>query len=315
MGGGGLPTGRVILHQPRPGGPLGGVADLAPYSAGGQRLALAPVRFGPGPGGSTAVSTLVQLDGPFPNGRVSALRLPVEGRLGPGGNFSVGTVCAVVAFNFLQMSSLQLGPTRLPICPIGPAIISKHDGGPLLASARLISPVVSGSLGSSPFHLAAANGQISGKELAFNSVGLRLGKSATPILLDASRLSGSFAGSNLKGAFSGAKATIGNVPLLLNNAAGSWSYRNKDLSVDGALTVSDAEFEPALLSASKQRCSSDHRGRLCRSFGLAPPARYRHLDHQRQHRAPTLDRCWASVAGRAWDHVRPEPPTGPAHSA
>ena len=177
MGGGGLPTGRVVLHQPRPGGPLGGVADLAPYSAGGQRLALAPVRFGPGPGGSTAVSTLVQLDGPFPNGRVSALRLPVEGRLGPGGNFSVGTACAVVAFNYLQMSSLQLGPTRLPICPIGPAIISKHDGGPLLTSARLISPVVSGSLGSSPFHLAAANGQISGKELAFNSVGLRLGKS------------------------------------------------------------------------------------------------------------------------------------------
>ncbi len=156
----------------------------------------------------------------------------------------MGTACAVVAFNFLQMSSLQLGPTRLPICPIGPAIIYKRDGGPLIAGARLISPVVSGRLGSSPFHLAAANGQISGKELAFNSVGLRLGKSATPILLDASRLSGSFAGSNLKGVFSGAKATIGNVPLLLDNAAGSWSYRNKDLIVDSALTVSDSNSNP-----------------------------------------------------------------------
>jgi hypothetical protein len=45
MGGGGLPSGRVILSQPRPGGPLSGIADLAPYSAGGERLALAPIRF------------------------------------------------------------------------------------------------------------------------------------------------------------------------------------------------------------------------------------------------------------------------------
>jgi hypothetical protein len=53
MGGGGLPSGRVVLRQPLPGGPLSGVADLEPYSANGQRLALAPVRFGPGPGGSS----------------------------------------------------------------------------------------------------------------------------------------------------------------------------------------------------------------------------------------------------------------------
>src|SRR5690348_4843612 len=110
MGGGGLPTGRVTLRQPRPGGPLTGVADLAPYTAGGERLALAPIRFGPGPGGSTAVSTVALLDGPFPKGRVAALRLPIQGRLGPGGAFAVGTGCAVVSFQYLQMNSLQLGP-------------------------------------------------------------------------------------------------------------------------------------------------------------------------------------------------------------
>ena len=51
MAGGGLPSGRVSLRQPAAGAPMSGVAELAPYAAGGQRLALAPIRFGPGSGG------------------------------------------------------------------------------------------------------------------------------------------------------------------------------------------------------------------------------------------------------------------------
>ena len=161
MGGGGLPQGASRLASRAPAAPLSGVADLAPYTANGERLALTPIRFGPGPGGSTAVSTVALLDGPFPNGRVRALRLPIQGRLGPGGGFAIGTACAVVSFNYLQMSTLQLGSTRLPVCPIGPAILYKREGGPVLASARLNGPVLNGRLGISPFRLAAANGQIS----------------------------------------------------------------------------------------------------------------------------------------------------------
>ncbi|HEX3422506.1 MAG TPA: YdbH domain-containing protein [Sphingomicrobium sp.] len=244
MGGGGLPSGRVILRQPRAGGPLSGTADLAPYSAAGERLALAPLRFGPGPGGSTALSTVALLDGPFPKGQVTALRLPIEGRLGPGGSFALGTACAVVSFNNLKMNTLQLGPTRLPVCPIGPAIIYKHEGGPVIASARLNAPVLSGRLGSSPLHLAAANGQISNKQFLFNNIAMRLGKPTAPILVDAPRLNGRFSGSNLSGDFSGAKVTIGTVPLLLSNASGSWRYRGGSLAVDGALTLSDADPNP-----------------------------------------------------------------------
>jgi hypothetical protein len=51
-------------------------------------------------------------------------------------------------------------------------------------------------------------------------------------------------GSNLRGNFSGAKATIGQVPLLLSDAAGTWQYRNKDLALDGAATVSDTDPDP-----------------------------------------------------------------------
>ncbi|NUQ19033.1 MAG: hypothetical protein HOP95_11400 [Sphingomonas sp.] len=244
MGGGGLPTGHVALSQPRPGVPISGVANLAPYSAAGQRLALAPIRFGPGPGGSTAVSTVALLDGAFPNGRVRALRLPINGRLGPRGAFAVGTGCAVVSFDYLQMSTLQLGPTRLPVCPIGPGIVYKRDGGPVIASARLNGPVLNGRLGRSPFHLAAANGQISGKNFFFNSLAMRLGKPNSPVVFDAARLNGSFAGSTLRGNFTGAKATIGQVPLLVSDATGRWLYRKSGLTVDSALTVSDINPDP-----------------------------------------------------------------------
>jgi hypothetical protein len=244
LGGGGLPSGRIMLKQPRPGAPMTGIAELAPYSAGGERLALSPLHFGPGPGGSTAISTVALLDGAFPNGRVRTLRLPIAGRLGPGGGFAIGTACAVVSFDYLQMSTLQLGPTRLPVCPTGPAIVYKRGSGPLVASARLSNPVLNGRLGSSPLHLAASSGEVTNKQFAFNSLHLKLGRAASPIAFDASRLTGSFAGSNLAGTFSGAKGTIGKVPLLLSDAAGKWLYRRSNLIVDGALTVSDANPDP-----------------------------------------------------------------------
>ncbi|HVM23567.1 MAG TPA: hypothetical protein VM308_09775, partial [Sphingomicrobium sp.] len=105
MAGGGLPSGRVTLRQPRPGAPMSGVADLEPYVAGGQRLALTPIRFGPGPGGSTTVSTIAQLDGSFPKGRVQALRLPITGQIGRGGSFAFGTACEVISFDYLRMGA------------------------------------------------------------------------------------------------------------------------------------------------------------------------------------------------------------------
>jgi translocation and assembly module TamB len=241
MGGGGLPSGRVSLRQPAPGAPMSGVAELAAYAANGQRLALTPIRFGPGPGSSTALSTVAQLDGPFPNGRVQALRLPIQGRIGRGGSFAFGTACAVVSWNALQMSALQLGPARLPICPIGPAIVAKQPNGPLLASARFNGPALNGRLGTSPLHLAAAGGQVIGKQFDVNRLALRLGRAASPIALDAARLTGNFAGI---GKLSGARATIGTVPVLLSDAAGNWRFKGGTLSLSGSSLVTDRDENP-----------------------------------------------------------------------
>ncbi len=244
MGGGGLPRGQVSLRQPRPGAPMSGVAQLAPYTVGATRLAMSPIRFEPGPGGSTALSTLAQLDGPFPGGRARALRLPITGRIGQGGSFAFGTSCAAVSFSALQYSALQLGPTRLPICPIGPAIITKRPNGPLLTNARFSGPVLNGRLGSSPLHFTANGGQIVGKQFALNSPAMRLGRADSPIVFDAARITGTIVSAAVRGNFTGAKSTIGNVPLLLSDGAGTWRVQNGNLSVDSQLTVSDRDPDP-----------------------------------------------------------------------
>jgi hypothetical protein len=244
MGGGGLPQGRVSLRQPHTYSPMSGIVDLAPYAApNGQRLALSPIRFGPGPGGSTALSTVAQLDGPFPNGRVQALRLPITGQIGRGGSFAFGTACAVVSWNSFQMSALQLGATRLPICPIGPAMISKQPNGPVQASARLGATALNGRLGSSPLRLATAGGQIIGQRFGFNALSMRLGKTASPIAFDAARFGGSFA-AGTRGDFSGARATIGTVPVLLSEASGTWNLKGSNFSLAGNSLVTDRDANP-----------------------------------------------------------------------
>jgi translocation and assembly module TamB len=239
LGGGGLPGGRVSLRQPNSQAPMSGVAEFAAYSANGQRLALTPIRFGPGPNGSTALSTVAQLDGPFPNGRLQALRFPIEGRIGRSGSFAFGTACAVVSFNYFQMSTFQFGTTRLPVCPIGPAMISKQPAGAVMASARFSQPVLNGRIGSSPLHLAASNGQILGRQFALNAFDMRLGKAQAPTIVAASRLLGSFSGNGFSGTFSGGRSTIGDVKLLVSNADGRWRYENSRLSLNGGLNLSD----------------------------------------------------------------------------
>ncbi|HEV2595950.1 MAG TPA: YdbH domain-containing protein [Sphingomicrobium sp.] len=243
MGGGGLPQGRVTLREARPGVAMSGLAEFAPYAVDGQRLALAPIQFGPGPGGSTALRTTAQLDGSFSGGRIGQLRLPIVGRIGPGAGFAVGTSCAVVSFNYLQTGTLKLGPTQLPLCPVGPAIIFKRPGGATVARARIQRPVLNGSLGTSPLHVEAAQGQFAGKRLLLDSLAARLGRPTSPVIINAAQFS-AILGHDLRGGFRGGSASIGKVPLLLSDAVGSWLYRSKKLTVSSALLVSDRDPNP-----------------------------------------------------------------------
>jgi translocation and assembly module TamB len=244
MAGGGLPTARVLIRQPRPRGPMNGMARIAPYRAGNARLALSPVRFAAAPDGSTMINTSALIDGPIGDGAVRGLRVPINGRFRSDGAFALGTACGNVGFDYLKTGSLQLGQTRLPVCPIGQAMISKRPGASLQISARTTRPRLVGRLGSSLLSLAAAQGRAVGREFSFDELALRLGRPASPIIFDANRLRGSFGGKGMNGTFAGAKSTIGNVPLLLTDADGKWRVNNGDVTVDGAMTVADRAPDP-----------------------------------------------------------------------
>jgi hypothetical protein len=245
-GGGGLPAGHIAINHPRNGAPMSGVARFAPYTARGSRLALAPVRFAADRNGSTQVSTLAQVDGAFPDGRVRGLRLPISATLAANGGFTLGRGCAVVSVEYLKFRILELGRTRLPVCADGqPSIIAQSPGGPLRIGARINALNLAGRLGETPLTVSADWARIiDGRRFAAADFAMRMGNPDAPIVFDANSLLGTFQGSGVSGTFADAKALVGNVPVQMSDAAGRWRFYKGDLTVNGGVTVSDRAAEP-----------------------------------------------------------------------
>ncbi|WP_205481531.1 intermembrane phospholipid transport protein YdbH family protein [Sphingomonas arenae] len=245
MQGGGLPTARLALSQPRSGAPMSGVVQVLPYAAGNARIALAPIRFAAGRNGSTSIDTAVVLDGPLSNGLVRGLRVPVRGSFGPGGALEFGRGCTQLQFTSLQIGALSVGSTRLPICATGQAILFRKPGGGLALRAHSNDFRLAGRMGSAPFAVRADRAAMVGsRSFLFNDLNARLGQSEAPILIDADRLDGTFRGSGISGAFAGGDIVIGKVPLLMSEAKGDWRLVGGDLSIGGALTVADRNPDP-----------------------------------------------------------------------
>ena len=247
MGGGGLPRAEVSLSQPRNGAPMSGEARIAPYAAGGAKVALAPVIFRAGRDGSTEVSTTALLSGPFSGGRVDDLRFPISGRIGgAGGGFAFGRSCIEARFRKLQAGALRLGSTRLPLCPTGPAILYQRADGTLGVGAEARNLRLGGNLGQSPFLLTAATARLTGSDrFALTRMAMQLGKPTSPVKVQAATLTGRFTGGAVAGDFDAASATIGRVPLKLSDGSGNWAYKNAFLDIDGAMTVSHLADPPS----------------------------------------------------------------------
>ncbi|QDP18930.1 intermembrane phospholipid transport protein YdbH family protein [Sphingomonas xanthus] len=241
--GGGLPTAQVTLRQPRGGAGLSGVANIAPYSAGGARMMLSTVRFAARPGGWTELGAVALLNGPIPGGRVTGLRIPINGRIGAGGALRFGDRCIDARFASLSTGSLRLGATRIPLCPDGGPIVRKTAGGALVLGATSRNLALRGRLGSAPFALDSSLVRLSLSRFDATNVRARLGSASSPVLINAGRLSGGLSGP-VRGTFAGADAVIGKVPLILSEADGNWRLDGGDVVVDGSLTLSDMAAPP-----------------------------------------------------------------------
>ncbi|MDB5689129.1 MAG: hypothetical protein JWL91_1005 [Sphingomonas bacterium] len=272
LGGGGVPAARVRLRQDRAGGRVSGEAIVAPYAAGGARLALAPVRFAPGPRGITRFETMVTVDGPVAGGRVDGLRLPVRGWAGRGG-FAVGEGCVPLTFTRLDLAGLRLGATRLPLCPSEGALVASM-GGRLRGGATIARPRLSGRIGVSPATIAAERIAVTLGEPGFTAadVAVRIGEGEGVTRLDLPDLRGRAAAGGIGGTFAGTSGNIGSVPLLLSDGRGGWQLASGVLTLGGHVRVADraasARFRPLESDDVRLRLEG---GRIAASGRLVEP--------------------------------------------
>ncbi|WP_188054330.1 YdbH domain-containing protein [Sphingosinithalassobacter sp. CS137] len=242
--GGGLPEARIALSQTAPGAPVTGVARIAPYAAGGARLALTPVAFRAGPDGATQIETRATLTGPLPDGRVEGLTLPIDARWS-GGRVAVNPGCVPAGFERLRLSSLTLARTRLALCPLEGALVTVTNGA-VSGGARIARPRLSGAIGGTALTLAAEEARyaLGGSRFALSDVAARIGAGDSVTRIDAERLDGRVGGGALGGGFAGVSGQIGQVPLLLGGGAGDWRLEGGRLTLDGGIAVTDAAEAP-----------------------------------------------------------------------
>lgn len=242
--GGGLPEARIALAQARPGAPVRGVAAVAPYVVDGARLVVTPVRFSATPGGATAITTRVTLDGPIGSGgkdRVEGLSMPIFARWDGKTRLVVNPGCTPLAVRRLAVSGLVLDPARLSLCPIDGALV-QTDRGRLRGGARIAAAALSGRLGRTSLTLNASGAtlRLADRGFAIDGVQTRIGAPERVTRLDFATITGRMTAQGIAGAFTGGAGQIGNVPLLLNEAAGDWTLIGGALALNGTMGVSDA---------------------------------------------------------------------------
>ncbi len=243
MTGGGLPTGSVTLHQAA-NGAMTGVGNFQPYTVGGSRLSLSTLRFNAEPSGATRFSTVANLSGNFPGGQIRNFNLPISGRVAANGGIAVGEECMVVSWDYLKMQQIQLARTRLPVCPTGPAIVSRSPGGALHVGGRISNPSLAGRIGSAPMRLRASSILLDQGGFNGTGVALRLGDPDSPVALNAGRLRGNFTRGGATGTLADADAVIANVPLKMTQIDGRWRFIDNRLTIDGGLFVEDRADPP-----------------------------------------------------------------------
>lgn len=246
--GGGLPQAAIRLKRD-PQGSLNGQIFMRDYVAADARLALEPVRFVAGRGGSR-FTTILRLNGPLPGGGLRGLTVPIDGRLVPGGAMRINVECQRVSFSRLKYQSLSLARTQLKLCPSkGGAMIRSGPQG-LAFAALSPQPRLRGSLGESPLNLAADNIRF-GVPGGFSASRLKVSLGAqAPTILDLALLTGQFTAAGLSGKVEDGAGHIGNVPLEMSQASGQWTFADQALKIDGRLNVADRaaqdRFNPLL---------------------------------------------------------------------
>ena len=236
--GGALPTTLIKLRQAAPRAPLAGVAQLRPYRVGEAQLAATPIQFR-WDGRAADLATVAMIDGPLAGGFVRGLTVPVQARATTAGAILAGPGCETITFRELRLTSFTFGAARIPVC--GRPIVMRAAGGTLRIDAatgpiRLAGHTTNGA----SVALATARLRLTQAGFMAQDLTTSLGGSAQPTHIAIGVLDGTFRRGQLRGRFDSAAGGIGNVPLVIADAGGSWALEGSALRLAGKFGVSDA---------------------------------------------------------------------------
>jgi translocation and assembly module TamB len=240
LSGGGFPTVTSTLQRRADGMTLG-IAQMTPFAGGGTRVAIAPLRFAANPSGAMRFETVALLDGPLNGGRVDGLRVPVNATIAANGDLMFNNGCTPLSFQALSISGLVLNPTSIMLCPKSGGAMFRLTGGAVNGGALIDAPRLTGRLGDTPVNLSASKARLTlgTNGFAIDRLSAKLGTADRLSSLDVGSLNGRLVTGGFVGRFGATSGKIGNVPLMVNKGAGTWTFRNGALALAGALTVSD----------------------------------------------------------------------------
>ncbi len=248
MAGGGLPAVRAVF------GHAGGTATVAPYIAGGARVAPTPVRFAFRPGG-LSFATTVTLDGPLPGGGVAGLTLPLAGHVDRSG-IVLRDACLPLAAERILVAGFDFRGSRMLAC-------LRADG------VRVAAVRLTGTSGAQPATLAIDDLRYAGG--GFSTGAATLAIADTRLSLD--RAAGRAGPGGLEGTVAGLGGRIAAVPLAVTPGAGRWVLAGGRLTLATTARVADTAPQPrfAPLAADDLRLALAN-GRIDAAATLRDPA-------------------------------------------
>ncbi len=234
LSGGGFPEAHFMIARGA-GGTIYGGGRIAPFAAGGARLALGEIGFALAPDGRGRFRTVATLDGPVGGGRITGLNAPLAGRFGHGG-FALDPTCVAAGFQALELQRLHLSPARFTLCP-------SQNG------AELRAPRFAGRLGASPITLAAdrLHADTRGFTATRLAIRLRAASGAQPARHRGARRA---LWIRRRGAATSqaSPAISPRCPLLVGDGGGLWGFAGGALGLRGHFTLADrqapARFHP-----------------------------------------------------------------------
>ncbi len=269
MSGGSLPSAALALSQGR-GSAWSGTLNLEKYAAGNASLSVSSLAFSGIPGGAWKFDGRAMLTGPLPEGFVTALNIPIDGRW-DGRNLSLYQSCQNLAFDNIRYANVELAKQSVRLCPNrGGSILQAGNGSTqfntsipdfaiagMLGGQRAVAKGtnvrfnlnegftasnVSAEYGNSPIRVKAPALKFRFVDgFKSNNVKVEIGRGEALTEFEIASIFGYPNKGGFAGRLEGANGHIINVPLLLEGAAGDWTFRGGNLSLTGAMQISDEE--------------------------------------------------------------------------